>query len=537
LIKKKLILALFLCLALGAVGCGPEIPQLDVTEGLYDQECIAKVINLKEGERAYYTLDGSEPGKGSIQYTIEGGIPLNEGENQIKVIKFNAEGKSSKIFTAHFVVAPQVPLLVTPDGVYNAEFAAKIINLKEGFMAYYTLDGSEPNSSSLLYTDAGIPLKEGDNQVKVIKYDGSGNCSDVLATNLTISPCEPDYSSYFAKLHKQGNAIYYVQSVLGPNSPYSSFPEYSKLCSYNLTNGSYKVVLNQDMNQFIIRDGVVYYEYATAIGDGELCYLWCSAGLSGKKQGVLLDSSSDSTELNYNYAGIMVDDWIYYQYQKDENWNLFRLNANTVETESVSLGGGLVPAAVVDRDILYWGAKRNLYHFNVDSAENTLICSDPGSSYKVFGSFIYYYTEDPNSSVYRMRLDGSDKQQIPQVTSSEFTVAGDRIYYSSSDGIHSMRLDGADNKKICSFEPSNLQYYRGKLFFNGEKSRSSGDCSLYCLDLATNEVTLLFEGKDLGYMYFVDGEIYYVYTKVLEGEAGLYHLTDTGLVKLAGQDD
>ncbi|HBI55598.1 MAG TPA: hypothetical protein DDY38_02045, partial [Firmicutes bacterium] len=142
---------------------------------------------------------------------------------------------------------------------------------------------------------------------------------------------------------------------------------YSKLCSYNLTNGSYKVVLNQDMNQFIIRDGVVYYEYATAIGDGELCYLWCSAGLSGKKQGVLLDSSSDSTELNYNYAGIMVDDWIYYQYQKDENWNLFRLNANTVETESVSLGGGLVPAAVVDRDILYWGAKRNLYHFNVDS--------------------------------------------------------------------------------------------------------------------------------------------------------------------------
>ncbi|HBI55597.1 MAG TPA: hypothetical protein DDY38_02040, partial [Firmicutes bacterium] len=147
----------------------------------------------------------------------------NEGENQIKVIKFNAEGKSSKIFTAHFVVAPQVPLLVTPDGVYNAEFAAKIINLKEGFMAYYTLDGSEPNSSSLLYTDAGIPLKEGDNQVKVIKYDGSGNCSDVLATNLTISPCEPDYSSYFAKLHKQGNAIYYVQSVLGPNSPYSSF--------------------------------------------------------------------------------------------------------------------------------------------------------------------------------------------------------------------------------------------------------------------------------------------------------------------------
>lgn len=61
--------------------------------------------------------------------------------------------------------------------------------------------------------------------------------------------------------------------------------------------------------------------------------------------------------------------------------------------------------------------------------------------FKVFGSFIYYYTEEP-SCVYRMCLDGSDKQLIPQVASREFVVVGDRIYYSSADGFVPMACLG-----------------------------------------------------------------------------------------------
>ena len=95
-----------------------------------------------------------------------------------------------------------------------------------------------------------------------------------------------------------------------------------------------------------------------------------------------------------------------------------------------------------------------------------------------------------------------------------------RSYYSSADGIFGMRVDGVDNEKICSIVPKNLQYYQGKLFFNEEKSPSSGGVNLYCLDLATNEVSVLFEGKDVGFVYFVDGEIYYVYNRVIEGESG-----------------
>jgi hypothetical protein len=38
--------------------------------------------------------------------------------------------------------------------------------------------------------------------------------------------------------------------------------------------------------------------------------------------------------------------------------------------------------------------------------------------------------------------------------------------------------------------------------------------------MATNEVSVLFEGKDVGFVYFVDGEIYYVYNRVIEGESG-----------------
>lgn len=532
MLKKVMLIALALCLILCGGGCRPEKPQLDVTDGFYDQERAAKIVNLKEGDRAYYTVDGSEPGTESIAYNSEEGIPLSEGENHLKVVTVNPAGKVSKVLTATIVIGPQTPQLVTPEGVYSEVFAAKLVNLKEGYDAYYTLDGLEPNTYSSPYTDAGIPLSEGDNLVKVIKYDEAGNSSDVLAATIVIQPEQPDYSNSFTRLHKEGNYLYYVQSMIGPMSPYSPFPEYSKLYRYDLANGTREVVVNKDMNQFLIRDGIVYYEYESITDEAEQ-YLWCSYDLNDGRHWVLFDSlTENSRDTNYRFTNMMLDDSIYYQSTLEGVWHLFRLNVNTLEGEAVSEGQTLFPVAMVDRDIFFQGNGK-LHKFNVDSGEKILISYDAGSKYKVFGSFIYYYMEDPYSQVYRMNLDGSDKQQVPYVASSEFVVVGDKIYYASSQGLFGMRIDGADNEKIYDIVPKNLQYYQGRLFFN-EEIPSSGACNLYCLNVSTKEAAVIFEGKEAGYLYFVDGETYFVYSRVIEGEAGLYQLTDTGLVKLTG---
>lgn len=167
-----------------------------------------------------------------------------------------------------------------------------------------------------------------------------------------------------------------------------------------------------------------------------------------------------------------------------------------------------------------------------------------GSHLKVFGSFIFYYSQDHKKGTYRMNLDGSDVHTYPQIASNEFVVVGDRIYYSSPEGICSIRFDGEDRQEICSIRPQNhqyylgehyqnLQYYRGNLYFGGEYDPENG-WPFFSLNLATDEVKTIFPDSK-GLLYFIEGEVYFVYPQVLDGEAGLYHLTEIGLEKLAGE--
>lgn len=526
--RKIAAIALCLSLVIGAAGCAPKTPRLDVTEGSYDQEFNAKVVNLDEGESAYYTLDGSEPTQDSILYTQDG-IPVTEGENQVKVIKFNQDGKSSDVLTALLTITPQKPQLATPDGVYYAEFAAKIVDLREGYKAYYTLDGSEPDESSNLYTEAGIPLTEGENQVKVIKYDESGNSSDIHTSILTIVPSyEPDYSNYFTQLHKQGNTIYYVQYV-GPDS----FFHYSKLCSYNLDDGSSDVVLDLDISSFIIREGMIYYQYIDQESEEAFAGGIFSSDMHGDNCQQLLKINPDCSTNK-----LMIDGWLYYDYwsSDEEPKLLYRINLNTLVAEKVSETEVLFLEFVVNRDIFYRDNWFNLYRYNMDTTQNTLISSQVFNLKEFGDGYLYYYTSEPAPCVYRIRPNGTGKELIPGPDSSDFVVVGDRVYYANSSGLNSIGINGADHRVVCSNIPRNLHYYQGKLFFNGNGWGSAGHY-LYSLDLDTDEITLLMESKGDPKGYFVDGEVYFIYQNVAKGDAGLYHLTETGLEKLAGQEE
>lgn len=432
-------------------------------------------------------------------------------------------------------ISVSVPQFATPDGVYNMEFAAVIVNMEEGEKAYYTRDGSEPSQDSILYTDAGIPLTEGENLVKIVKFGTNGNYSDVLTANLTIVPHEPDYSNHFAQMVKQGDMIYYVQHVPGPYSEYTSFPEYSKLCSYNLSDGSTRVVLDQDIGKFIIRDEVVYYEHATIsydIEDEGVYFLLCSIGLDGENPREILKYA----EGDISYTVIMVDNWIYYRYRDTRNGevypHLYRINVNTLAIEQVSENNvGYIAPLLVDRDIYYSGweggwKERNIYRYSIDTGQNTLISEEHPDQLKVFAGCIYYKTTD--FCIYKTRSDDTGCEKIPGDKFHTFVVAGDRIYYGYS-GIYRIRFDGSDENRVCPKIPANLEYYRGKLYFY---ENDTPHRYLYAMDIYSNEVKKLFEEK--GHLYFIEGETYFISPVLRNGMAGLYKLTESGLQKLAG---
>lgn len=519
-----------LCMLLVATSCTPtpELPVLSTSAGSYSEEFTVSIVNLADGERAYYTLDGSDPDESSTRYT-EKGIPLTEGDNLVKIIKYDSEGTGSKILTATFDIAPQMPRLATPDGVYNRVFSAAIVNLKDDQTAYYTLDGSQPNQNSTRYTEDGIPLTEGENLVKVVKYDKGGNVSPLLTAELTIEPYEPDYSNQFTMAAKQGNHIYYVQAIPGEFSEYTSIL-YSRLYRYNIADGTRHVVLDEDVSRFLIRDGVVYYEETLyKYGEDEGVYfLLHRVDLDGKNRKEILRYEEE----DINYLGIMVDQWIYYSYRdssaRGSSWELYRINADTLETERINDGG--YSTLLLDRDLYSTGLEDGgIYRYNADTEQTEQISTDHAIWTKAYGSFIYYFNDYPAPSINRIRTDGTDKTRIPVRSSTCYAVVGDRIIHGYTTSIHSSRIDGTEKTQLSLLVPSSMEYYRDKIYFYRFQAPSP---MLYLLDLDTGQVTELTEAE--GELYFFDGEVYLVCTNLWEDMAGLYKLTETGMQKLAG---
>lgn len=138
-------------------------PEFTPDDGTYDE--VQQVSLHAEGSTIYYTTDGSDPLSGaepsstSTQYTEP--ILLSEGTTQIKAAGVNKKGIPSVTVTKEYTV--DVPVADAPSvnpstGTYNT--ATQItVTVPEGYTAYYTMDGTDPTTSSTQYT-APIDMPE-----------------------------------------------------------------------------------------------------------------------------------------------------------------------------------------------------------------------------------------------------------------------------------------------------------------------------------------------------------------------------------------
>jgi hypothetical protein len=95
-----------------------------------------------------------------------------------------------------------------------------------------------------------------------------------------------------------------------------------------------------------------------------------------------------------------------------------------------------------------------IYKMRIDGSgvsDEILIIDDAASGVAVVNGWIYYCNHDANRSVFKVRLDGSDRTQINRDDSAYISIVEDWIYYknSSSDGyIYKVRTDGSDRTKL-----------------------------------------------------------------------------------------
>ena len=111
------------------------------------------IVNAAQGYVVYYTFDGSDPNANSNR-AENGLIDLSSVEGESVTITAYAakEGmENSEIATVTYQKKKVSPPVINPESQKFLEPIEVSITAEEGAMIYYTLDGSEPSSSSTPY--------------------------------------------------------------------------------------------------------------------------------------------------------------------------------------------------------------------------------------------------------------------------------------------------------------------------------------------------------------------------------------------------
>lgn len=159
-------------------------PFFSLQSGTYDEPQMLQ-IRSPEGNSIYYTMDGSDPiAKGALYSS-----PIELSENNriytIKAVCINEKDINSEVVTKNYRIEIQAPNMpsVYPDGGNFTTPTSVTVHVPSGCTAYYTWDGSTPNTGSSRYYGP-IEVPEGNNVFSVIIYDGrTGQCSQVYRGN------------------------------------------------------------------------------------------------------------------------------------------------------------------------------------------------------------------------------------------------------------------------------------------------------------------------------------------------------------------
>ncbi len=163
-----------------------EAPDFSLEEGKYSE--VQEVTLSSDGGKIYYTDDGTEPTSSSKLYT-EPILLKQEGETEIKAVSYNSKNIPSVVVSRTYKI--EIPIAdapaVTPSTGQYSSPTQITIQVPEGYTAYYTTDGTEPNQNSTLYTGP-IDMPEGQMIFSAVLVSETGKTTQITKRNYVYEP-------------------------------------------------------------------------------------------------------------------------------------------------------------------------------------------------------------------------------------------------------------------------------------------------------------------------------------------------------------
>lgn len=152
-------------------------------------------------------------------------------------------------------------------------------------------------------------------------------------------------------------------------------------------------------------------------------------------------------------------DWIYFiQYIDEEGTgHLQRMDTATLGEPELLVDD--CTRMALDGEYIYYQDKehRRLYQIGVDGTGQTMLNSgDNCYSLNVADGWIYYQNFNDDDTLYRIRTDGTDREQLLDCDTEYLNLRGEWIYYcldeedeSAGTEIRRVRLDGSDDQRVA----------------------------------------------------------------------------------------
>lgn len=153
-------------------------PEISPKTGTYDEELTVE-IQVQDGIKYYYTLDGSIPTSESPRYQQP--IFIGKGVTELNVVGENVFGITSDVLYRKYTVlveAPDPPRITPESGNYETDTEITV-EIPDGFRAYYAFD-EYPTADSTEYK-APVKMPPGGHTFYAVLIGGNDIESDVAS--------------------------------------------------------------------------------------------------------------------------------------------------------------------------------------------------------------------------------------------------------------------------------------------------------------------------------------------------------------------
>jgi hypothetical protein len=248
------------------------------------------------GASIYYTIDGSTPSTSSTLYSSPINISVT---TTLKAIAVKEGMTNSGIFSALYTInTPQntviTPTATPPAGTYTSAQNVALSCATNGANIYYTIDGSTPSSSSILYSSAisigvtttlkAIAVKDGMTNSGILEAGYTIN----IPPNVVLTPtATPGAGTYYIAQNvtlacaTNGASIYYT---INGGTPTTSDTLYSDPIAINVTTTLKAIAVKDGMDN----SGILEAQYTILLGTASISITF--AQIADAAYGITIDS-------------------------------------------------------------------------------------------------------------------------------------------------------------------------------------------------------------------------------------------------------